>query len=70
MSRCDLFTWSDEAEAAKAAAEAEEARALAVKKALCAPHGALQARRALARQATLQALQAEVELARIQRSLR
>lgn len=70
MSRFDLFTWSDEAEAAAELAKAEEARALAARKAKVAPHGEVQARRAKLQAATHQQLAAELELARIQRGLR
>ncbi|MDZ4370212.1 MAG: hypothetical protein U1C74_02165 [Phenylobacterium sp.] len=70
MSRCDLFSWSDEAEAAKAVEAAEAERLAALKKALYAPHGEVQTRRQRVQAATAAALAAEIELARIQRALR
>lgn len=70
MSRFDLFTWSDEAEAAAELAQAEEAYALAERKARVAPHGEIQTRRARLQQATHQLLAAELQLARIQRGLK
>jgi len=69
VSTHDLFTWSDEADAAKAVEEAEEARLAALRKARCAPHGEVQTRRQRLQQATAAALAAEVELRRIQRDL-
>lgn len=70
MPRDDLFTWRDEDDAAAAVRAAEEARATAARKARVAPHGAVQARRDRLREATHQALLAEVALARVQRGLR
>jgi hypothetical protein len=66
MSAQDLFTWRDEADAAQRVAEAEEARAAALRKARCAPHGEVQNRRQRLQDATLQALAAEIALQRIQ----
>jgi hypothetical protein len=70
MARHDLFTWSDEAEAAKAVAAAEAAREEAARRARFAPHGEVAIRRARLAQATHAALEAEALLARIQRGLR
>lgn len=70
MSRFDLFTWSDEAEAAAELAQAEEARALAARKARCAPHGEIQTRRARLQEALHAQLAAELVLKRIQEGLK
>lgn len=70
MSAHDLFSWQDEAEAAAQVEKAEEARALAARKARYSPHGEIGARRAKLIAATHEALAAELELERIQRELR
>ncbi|WP_331540385.1 hypothetical protein [Phenylobacterium sp.] len=62
----DLFTWREEADAAKRVAQAEEARAAAERARRYAPHGEVRARQARLEAATRAALAAEVELARIQ----
>lgn len=65
MSTPDLFGWS-QAEAAKTRLQAlRAARAVAAKKAACAPHGQLCPRRAALRAATIETLRAELELARL-----
>lgn len=70
MTTHDLFTRAEEDDAARAAAAAEAARQAAYAKAKCAPHGQLEIRRQRLQEATLSALQAEVELLRIKRDLR
>lgn len=65
MCPADLFTWREEADAAKAVAAAEAARAAAERKARIAPHGEVRNRRARLEAATLAALQAEVRLERL-----
>ncbi len=62
----DLFTWREEAEAAKRAQEAEEARAAALRRYRIAPRGAVRTREARLAEATRHALEAEVRLAQLQ----
>lgn len=69
MTPGDLFTWRDEAEAARAVEAAEAARLAAERKARYAPHGQVQTRRQRLQEATAAALAAEVELTRIRRDL-
>lgn len=64
MAGLDLFAWREEADAAAAVAAAEEARALAERRAHYAPRGTKAQREAAHRAATLAALQACVELAK------
>lgn len=70
MSRFDLFTWRDEAEAAADLQQAEEARALAARKARVAPHGEMQTRRQRLKEATHAQLAAELVLRRVQEGLK
>jgi len=68
MTMTDLFTWRDEADAAERVAQAEAERQAAERARRYAPHGEVGRRQAKLQAATLAALQAEVELARVQRS--
>lgn len=70
MTPGDLFTWRDEAEAAKAVEAAEAERAAALRKAKVAPHGQVETRRQRLQAATQAALAAEVARDRILRDLR
>lgn len=65
MTGADLFSWREEAAAAAAAAAAEAARIQAERRARFAPRGTKVAREAAFRAATLDALRAEVALARL-----
>lgn len=67
MSAPDLFSWRDEAEAAKAVAAAESARLAAERKLRIAPHGEVRSRQARLQAATAEALKAEIRLERLQR---
>lgn len=66
MTPQDLFSWRDEADAAERAAQAEAARVEAQRAVLRAPHGKVQTRRAQLEEATRAALEAEVQLKRLQ----
>jgi hypothetical protein len=63
----DLFTWREEAEAAQRVAEAQAARVRACEARRLAPHGEVRIRQQRLEEATLAALQAERELAAVQR---
>lgn len=67
MSGADLFTWRDEADAAERVAELEAQRAAARRARSFAPHGQVRTREEKLQAATLDALRAEVELARLRR---
>ncbi|MCX7586562.1 hypothetical protein [Phenylobacterium sp. 58.2.17] len=68
MAGADLFAWREEADAAAAVAAAEEARALAERRAHYAPKGTKAQREAALRAATLASLQACIALSRAGRS--
>lgn len=63
--RADLFSHQDEREAEADVAAAHEARAQAERKFRCAPYGEIRTRAETLRQATAEALRAEMHLARI-----
>lgn len=67
MNHPDLLTWREEADALAGLDAAREAWAVAARKARCAPHGELFARRARLAQATRALLEAELLLARVRR---
>ncbi len=61
----DLFQWSEEEDARRAAAQAEAERMAALRRAHYAPHGKIGERRKAAQAATLDALKAEVALDKV-----
>jgi hypothetical protein len=67
MTAPDLFTWQAEAEAAERVARAEAERAAAERARRYAPHGEVNRRQEKLKAATIAALQAELEFARLRR---
>lgn len=65
MTKADLFTWREEADAAAQVVAAEAARAAAEQKARFAPKGTKQQREAHLRAATIASLLACAELAKV-----
>lgn len=65
MATPDLFGWSQAEEAQTRLRELRAARAVAARKAICAPHGQITPRRAVLQAVTAETLRAELELARL-----
>lgn len=67
MAAVDLFGWREMRAAEAAVSEAHAVRALAARKVRCAPHGLKRIREQTLAAATTACLQAEAELAAVQR---